>query len=136
MDPQHVDAIRAELDRGALDRALSLALRRWRQTLAPPVADLVERLDRRVSYEGPRARTRAAFQARWLALADAEPDDDRVTGWLAAELATKLPVEEDHYGSLTSGYAARKYAALHARLARLADRPADPRIASALVALL
>jgi uncharacterized protein (TIGR02996 family) len=130
-----LQATRQALESGAIETALALALEAWRQTRAPVIADAIDRLDERWrrDFVPPKARTKTEFQGAWLALA--EGGGVGVSGWLAETLTQRLHVATELYGILDETYPERKFAALPARLAKLAPRQPDPRIAAAAVEL-
>ncbi|MCA2980602.1 MAG: hypothetical protein INH41_10295 [Myxococcaceae bacterium] len=98
--------------------ALSLALQTWRHTPAPGLAAFIERLSADLAPPPQRWPTGAEdFQARWLELARAPPDELRPA--LLEALRTKA-------------FAGNDGARLLARLERVARWPADPRTAAAL----
>ncbi|MBX2803119.1 MAG: hypothetical protein KTR31_35895 [Myxococcales bacterium] len=107
---------------GAWDRVLSLALVAWRARRCPELAELVHHASRMAleRFDGPRGRTKAAFQAQWIALAR-QPPHPVHTGWLAATASQRLPDPP------------RRYPYVHPERARrqqhLLARCPDPRIA-------
>jgi uncharacterized protein (TIGR02996 family) len=130
---EQVQALRA---RGAADEALALALSVWHQTRHPVVADVVDLLsdEALAHFSPPRARSHDAFQQAWLEVS--REKGVVVTGWLAQTLTERLKVEGDHFGVLRPDYTQTKYAAYFLRLEALRVRPADPRLASALMGIL
>jgi len=123
----------AERDPARVADALSRALEVWRALPVPALADVVERL---TPPSPPIKWVRGKEEAhrQWLDLA-ADYAPARV-GPLLEALTARLPIVSERYGILDEGYTARKVRPLHERLAALGRWPADPRVATRLVALL
>ena len=123
------------LDAGATTDALELAVATWRDRRCAPYADLVDtiaaKLPRRARVPRPRAELVSTRGARrvddpWSAAAKAAT---------AAELGPLLAVLDrvPETGRAYLDPVLRRHAAWLARIDALAARPADPRIATALV---
>lgn len=119
---------------GDLAGALALALRAWRRTRSPEIAEAARALDAelRAAQEPAKASRKDEFQRLWLGRDEADRSE-AATGWLAANLGRMLPVAGETNGILQRGYAERKYAAALKRVSALAHRGADPRSARALL---
>lgn len=111
-------ALAAEDWPDALDRALEA----WRETRHPHLAALVRSLSPRAGahFTPPRARTSDAFERAWCEVAKSDPSA-LATGWLAETFAKKI---------------ASPMAPFVRRGPLLANRPPDPRVATALVEVL
>jgi len=105
------------LEREERPRALDHLLVAWRASRSPRVADLVERLSDEIGRGLPsiEGKTRRAFQEQWLDLAGRQRSVD--------------------IGRLLQGLLSPPCSHVAERIERLASRPADPRLASALGAM-
>ena len=132
----NVEAVIEAVQRGAAVEALTIALGDWHRSPTPCIADAVDALDDGAasSFEAPKALARAAFQAEWLELA-ARPSEPLATGWLARQLAKRVPEKTTYFGLLDERYVYKKYYGMFARLNALQKRPPDPRVARALTEL-
>ena len=131
-----LDELIAARSRGDASGALTYALSEWHRTKHPRVADVIDVLgaEALITFSPPKTRTKETFHQAWLEVA--REHDEAATGWLAQTLTQRLPIEEDHRGILRDDYTQTKYAALFERLNALGRRVPDPRIASALCAML
>ncbi|MCB9674544.1 MAG: TIGR02996 domain-containing protein [Alphaproteobacteria bacterium] len=125
---------RAAIEADDPSRALATAVAVWRDTRNPVVAEVALHLAKQVSYDGPRPRTKDAFQEAWMEVARAP--DLAAVGWLAQTLNEKVPLDEDRFASFQTGYQERRYRAWLDRLAALARLPPDPRIGDAMMTVL
>lgn len=128
------ERVQQAFEGGDIAEAIRLALEAWRAHPAACVADVLDALDEAASFDGPSASTKDEFHVAWCRLADAGPEA-LATGWLAANLTTRLPLHEERYGILRPDYAETKFRALLERMRRLVAHGPDPRIARALMAL-
>lgn len=133
----NVEQVIEAATRGDYAAALNGALKTWRAAPAACIADAIDALDAEAAtrFRMPNPRAKAAFQRKWLEVADEGPDP-LGTGWLARNLTRRLPIEGDYFGVLSESYVLEAYSALFARLAALKPHGPDPRIARALKAII
>ena len=115
-----------------LDGALPL----WRQTRDSRLAALIRHasacaLD---GFKVREGRSSAEFQAVWLQMAEHDPSSV-ATGWLAAHLTRKVPIEAMDWTS-DRPWIAQELHHLLARIERLEARGWDPRVADAALTVL
>ncbi|MEO8705841.1 MAG: hypothetical protein ABI867_37770 [Kofleriaceae bacterium] len=103
----------------------------WRAARHAVLADAVDALAARGAQTAIVGRSKEAYQKAWLAVAK-RADSAAITA-LAAGLTRSVPVKQTSI--LVAERDAKRYRAFLDRIAALAELPADPRIAAALVAL-
>lgn len=106
--------------------ALVLGLELWEQHRHPALAQWIVHQDALLDHQVPDApRNSEGFQAFWMELAQGAPDVPTI-GWLARNIATRVPIDTDRHAVFGIG---ERYRALHARLEALERHGPDPRIA-------
>jgi len=113
--------------------ALDLALHAWWRSRHPGLVSIVTHASEQALADFPRlrARTREEFDLVWQDVA-ARDTTAVATGWLSANLTTKVPeLDPDDGDFQRPGYARERHAPLLRRLHQLSARGPDPRIARA-----
>ncbi len=136
-DVSDLQPLRDAFLREAWPEALDLALEAWRacrdSALVPVLTHASDRA--LTSFAAPQARTRDAFDQAWREVA-ARDGSAVATGWLAANLTTRVPEREPGDGDFQRReFARERHAALLRRVELLGSRGADPRVARAAFAV-
>lgn len=117
--------VQAAVQRGDRKAAVRIALRRWRKNRAPYISDAIAALSDGETFEPPKAKD---FQTAWLQVARRSKDPIAVR-WLVDNLESNLRTDARRVGG-------RVTTDLSERISALAVVPPDPRIATALIAIL
>ncbi len=127
-----VSTIVAAVAAGDFETALEAALVVWRSVRDPALADLIDAIAARCRPPAIAGRESARFHAAWLSLAESGPRAVAI-GALAAGVNKRVPFLEVAWSTPDRDLARAE--PLLARVAALAALPDDPRISSALVAV-